>query len=254
MENILSLKGINKSFGRKQVLKGIDLTVNQGEIIGYLGPNGAGKTTTIRIILNAIKYDSGEILFQGLNVGNRDIAFRKYIGYMPENSTPFGFLNAVEYLTFIGKVYEIRNSVLKERIGEFLSIFNLEGERNKLLKNYSKGMKQKILFISSIIHNPPLLILDEPFTGIEPNTAMLMRNIILEMKKKGTGIVFSSHVLEIVEKLADRVVLINGGIVMGQGMMDELKDEGGLETFFSRLTSSGNMDSNTQRIIETINK
>lgn len=254
METLLRLKNVKKSFGRKNVLNGIDLEVKGGEILGYLGPNGAGKTTTIRVILNAIKHESGSMNFKGNDILPREVEYRKYIGYMPENSTPFGFLNAEEYLTFIGKVYRIDNDALKNRISEFLNIFNLEKDKKRPLKNYSKGMKQKILFISSIIHNPPLLILDEPFAGIEPNTAMLMRNIIIEMKKKGTGIIFSSHVLEIVEKLADRIVLINKGIVVGEGMMNDLKQQGGLETFFSRLTSIENLDNNTMRIIETINK
>ena len=254
MEHIRTLENSKKSFGNKEVLKGVYLHVGKGEVLGYLGPNGAGKTTTIRIILNAVKHNEGNVIFNGVSINAQDISFRSRIGYMPENSTPFGFLNAAEYLTFIGKVYSIKAELLRERINELLNIFGLYNDRKRQINTYSKGMKQKLLFISSIIHNPVLLILDEPFAGIEPNTAMLMRKIIIEMKKKGTGIIFSSHVLEIVEKLADRVVLINDGIVVGEGMVDELRDEGGLEQFFNQLTSSGNMDTNTQRIIETINR
>jgi len=254
MDSVLNLKDIRKSFGKKEVLRGIDLSVSQGEILGYLGPNGAGKTTTIRVIMNAIKRNSGTVDLLGDKISKDDIKFRKKIGYMPENNTPFGFLNAEEYLSFIGRVFEINEDALKERIDEFISIFNLNEDRKRLIKDYSKGMKQKILFIASIIHNPKLLILDEPFTGIEPNTAMLMRNIIIEMKKKGAGIIFSSHVLEIVEKLADRVVLINEGVIVGEGLVSELKDKGGLEQFFNYLTSSENINDNTKHIIETISK
>lgn len=254
MDSVLNLKDIRKSFGKKEVLRGIDLSVNQGEILGYLGPNGAGKTTTIRVIMNAIKRNSGTVELLGEKISKDDIEFRKKIGYMPENNTPFGFLNAEEYLSFIGRVFEINEDALEERIDEFISIFNLNEDRKRLIKDYSKGMKQKILFIASIIHNPKLLILDEPFTGIEPNTAMLMRNIIIEMKKKGAGIIFSSHVLEIVEKLADRVLLINEGVIVGEGLVSELKDKGGLEQFFNYLTSSEDINDNTKHIIETISK
>ncbi len=254
MEKVLELVEIKKSFGKKEVLRGISLEVNSGEILGYLGPNGSGKTTTLRIILNALKYNEGEIVFMNNHIHYGNIKYREQIGYMPENDMPFGFVNATEYLQFIGRVYNIKKEMLIERINEFLTIFGLNNERKKLIKNYSKGMKQKILFISAIIHNPKLLILDEPFTGIEPNTAMLMRNIIIEMKKNGTAIIFSSHVLEIVEKLADRVVLINNGLNAGQGFISELKDKGGLEQFFSQLTLSGNIDNNTNRIIEIISK
>lgn len=251
-ENILEVKGLFKKFGKKEVLNNVNFSVQKGEILGFLGPNGAGKTTTIRIMLNALNSNSGNIVFEGNTVKRNEVAYRSNIGYMPENNTPLEFVNAVEYLEFLSGVYGIEKSKRKAKIDELLQIFKLYDERKKLIRDYSKGMKQKILFIGAVFHNPSLLILDEPFTGIEPSTAIMMRDLIHKLKDSGTAIIFSSHILEIVEKLADRVILIDNGEIIGEGIVRELKDRGGLEEFFTVLTKSGNSDENIRRITETI--
>lgn len=250
--NVLEVRGLYKNFGKKNVLSDVNFTVSEGEILGYLGPNGAGKTTTVRIILNALEKNSGEIIFRGKKTGKSDVMFRKHIGYMPENNTPLEFVNALEYLDFLTGIYGIARPKRKEKIEDMLKIFNLFNERKKLIRDYSKGMKQKLLFIGAVIHNPALLILDEPFTGIEPQTAIMMRDLIHKLRDEGTAVIFSSHILEIVEKLADRVILINEGTVVGEGIVKELMSSGGLEEFFKSLTNSGNQDENILKIIQTI--
>jgi len=250
MNEIIKINNVSKSFGSFK-LKNISLEINEKEIVAFLGPNGAGKTTTIKLIMNALKKDKGEIDFMGGPIKQNDVDYRKHIGYMPESGTPYEFLTAREYLEFLIGVYGVEKTKTKEKIGEVLSIFNLKDEK-KHIRTYSKGMKQKVLFLGAIIHNPKLLILDEPFNAIEPQTAMLMKNILMEMKDAGSGIIFSSHVLEIVEKLADRVVLINNGEKVGEGKIASIKEKGGLEEFFKELTNAYQVDENTEKIIEVI--
>ncbi|MGE3062571.1 MAG: ABC transporter ATP-binding protein [bacterium] len=250
MNKILRLENVGKSFSSFK-LKNINLEILEGEIVAFLGPNGAGKTTTIKLIMNSLKRDAGEIEFLSKPVKQNDVDYRKSIGYMPESGTPYEFLTAREYLEFLLGVYGADRGRAKEKIGEVLNIFNLMDDR-KHIRTYSKGMKQKVLFLGAIIHNPKLLILDEPFNAIEPQTAMLMKNILLEMKDGGCGIIFSSHILEIVEKLADRVILIDNGEKVGEGLTASIKESGGLEEFFKNLTKTYQVDENTEKIIDVI--
>ncbi|MDD3803990.1 MAG: ABC transporter ATP-binding protein [bacterium] len=250
MNEILTLRNVNKSFSSFK-LKDVNIDIREGEIVAFLGPNGAGKTTTIKLIMNSIKRESGEIYFLEERVKQNDVDYRRHIGYMPESGTPYEFLTAREYLEFLLGVYGADKSRAKEKIKEVLEIFNLKDDK-KHIRTYSKGMKQKVLFIGSIIHNPKLLILDEPFNAIEPQTAMLMKNILFEMKEGGCGIIFSSHILEIVEKLADRVILINNGEKVGEGNISSIKERGGLDEFFRTLTNSYQIDENTEKLIDVI--
>lgn len=251
MDKILEVRDLRKKFSRGFMLENISFSIGRGEIVGYLGPNGAGKTTTIKLIMNALSRDSGEILILGEPFSSKDTDFRRHIGYMPENGTPFEFLTAKEYLQFICGVYGIQKKKADSKIAELLGVFGLTEEK-KQIRAYSKGMKQKLLFLSSIIHNPELLILDEPFNAIEPQTAMLMKNLIQRMKTDGKAVIFSSHVLEIVEKLADRVILLNKGSLVGEGFVSSLKSRGGLDGFFRELIDTSSIDENTLKIIETI--
>lgn len=250
MNEILKLNKVSKSFGNFN-LKEISLEIKEKEIVAFLGPNGAGKTTLIKLIMNGLKKEKGEIIFLGESIKQNDVNYRKYIGYMPETGTPYEFLSAREYLEFLMGVYGIKRSKMNEKIKEVLSIFNLKDDK-KHIQTYSKGMKQKVLFLGAIIHNPKLLILDEPFNAIEPQTAMLMKNVLHQLKKGGSCIIFSSHILEIVEKLADKVILINNGEKVGEGSISSIKESGGLEEFFKNLTKTYHLDENTEKIIDVI--
>ena len=250
MNEILKLNKVSKSFENFK-LKEISLEIKEKEIVAFLGPNGAGKTTLIKLIMNGLKKEKGEIIFLGESIKQNDVNYRKYIGYMPETGTPYEFLSAREYLEFLMGVYGIKRSKMNEKIKEVLSIFNLKDDK-KHIQTYSKGMKQKVLFLGAIIHNPKLLILDEPFNAIEPQTAMLMKNVLHQLKKGGSCIIFSSHILEIVEKLADKVILINNGEKVGEGSISSIKESGGLEEFFKNLTKTYHLDENTEKIIDVI--
>lgn len=248
MNPILSVKNLRKVYG-KFLLDNISFDIFEKQMVGFLGPNGSGKTTTIKLIMNSIPRDGGEIIFDGKRIEKDDVEFRRNIGYMPESGTPYEFLTGKEYIDFILGVFKVKKDL--NRIDELFKIFNLKEEKKKIGK-YSKGMKQKLLFISAIIHNPKLLILDEPFNAIEPQTAFLMKNILNELKNEGTAILFSTHTLEIVEKLSDKVILLNDGKKVGEGDIERIKQEGGVEEFFKRLVVSSENDDNLKKIIEII--
>ncbi|MEO0297684.1 MAG: ABC transporter ATP-binding protein [candidate division WOR-3 bacterium] len=248
MNPILSVKNLKKVYG-KFLLDNISFDIFEKEMVGFLGPNGSGKTTTIKLIMNSVQKDGGEIIFDGKRVEKDNVEFRRNIGYMPESGTPYEFLTGREYIDFILGVFKVKKD--ENKIDELFKIFNLKEEKKKIGK-YSKGMKQKLLFISAIIHNPKLLILDEPFNAVEPQTAFLMKNILNRLKSEGTSILFSTHTLEIVEKLSDRVILLNDGKKVGEGEIGQIKQEGGVEEFFNRLVDSSENDDNLKKIIEII--
>lgn len=248
MNPLLSVKNLKKSYG-KFLLNNLSFEIYEKEMVGFLGPNGSGKTTTIKLIMNSIPKDGGEIIFDGKKIEKDDFTFRSYIGYMPESGTPYEFLTGREYINFILGVFKVKKD--EKKLDELFRIFNLKEEKKKIGK-YSKGMKQKLLFISAIIHNPKLLILDEPFNAVEPQTAFLMKNILNTLKKDGVSILFSSHTLEIVEKLSDRVILLNDGKKVAEGEIDKIKRDGGVEEFFKRVIISSEDDDNIKKIVEII--
>lgn len=248
MNPLLSVKNLKKSYG-KFLLDNLSFEIYEKEMVGFLGPNGSGKTTTIKLIMNSIQKDGGEIIFDGKKIEKDDFTFRSYIGYMPESGTPYEFLTGREYINFILGVFKVKKD--EKKLDELFRIFNLKEEKKKIGK-YSKGMKQKLLFISAIIHNPKLLILDEPFNAVEPQTAFLMKNILNTLKKDGVSILFSSHTLEIVEKLSDRVILLNDGKKVAEGEIDKIKRDGGVEEFFKRVIISSEDDDNIKKIVEII--
>jgi ABC-2 type transport system ATP-binding protein len=248
MNPLLIVKNLKKVYG-KFFLDNVSFDIYEKEMVGFLGPNGSGKTTTIKLIMNSVQKDGGEIIFDGKKIEKDDVEFRRNIGYMPESGTPYEFLTGREYIDFILGVFKVKKD--EKKIDELFKIFNLKEEKKKIGK-YSKGMKQKLLFISAIIHNPKLLILDEPFNAVEPQTAFLMKNILNSLKSEGTSILFSTHTLEIVEKLSDKVILLNDGKKVGEGEIQQIKQEGGIEEFFNRLVVSSENDENLKKIIEII--
>lgn len=238
MDNILEIKGLKKSFSGKKVLDGIDLTIKPGEIIGYIGPNGAGKSTTVKIILGLISSYEGEV-----KVFSRDIkdstSYKKRIGYVPESGDIYDSLTAIEYLSFIGELYGMTPDLSYERSRELLRLFDLEDSMNSSISSYSKGMKQKVLIISALINNPDLIFLDEPLNGMDANSVMVFKEVLEELSRKGTTIFYSSHIMEVVEKLSHRIILIDGGRVIADGSFEELKSlssKGSLESIFNDLT------------------
>ncbi len=236
---ILSLQGLSKNYGSKNVLNGIDLTVYSGQIIGYIGPNGAGKSTTIKIILGLEGDYSGKVEIFGETLTEDNYHYKRKIGYVPEIAELYDNLTAREYLTFIGELYGMDLQAADEKAWKLMRVFGLEAVYNSRIASFSKGMRQKVLIISSLLHNPDLLFLDEPLSGLDANSVMVFKEILAILAAEGKTVFYSSHIMDVVEKISNRIILINDGKIVADGSFQELKaqnTEGSLEQIFNQLT------------------
>lgn len=236
---ILELKDLKMNFGEKEVLKGINLKVKSGSIIGYIGPNGAGKSTTVKLILGLVTGYSGEIRVMGTDIATGDENYKKKIGYVPEVPEIYDSLTGKEYLTFIAQIYGIDYEKADGKALKLMEVLGVSESYNKRISSYSKGMKQKLILISSLLHNPEILFLDEPLSGLDANSVMIIKEILSHLAKEGKTIFYSSHIMEVVEKISDRIVLINNGEIVADGNFDELKNsfkESSLESIFNEVT------------------
>ncbi|KEI04404.1 ABC transporter ATP-binding protein [Clostridium botulinum] len=242
-ETILHIKGLKMSFGSKEVLKGINLEVKKGEIIGYIGPNGAGKTTTVKIILGLLKGYQGNIEIFGEKICENDIEYKKRIGYVPEVADFYDVLTAKEYLTFIGELYGLDYEKTLSRSEKLMEILGIGNMFNTRLCSYSKGMRQKVSIIASLLHNPDILFLDEPLSGLDANSVMIIKEVLSLLASQGKTIFYSSHIMDVVEKISSRIVLLNDGNIVADGTFEELKkssSENSLENIFNDLTGFTN--------------
>ncbi|WHY78672.1 ABC transporter ATP-binding protein [Neobacillus sp. WH10] len=238
-EVVLSIKDLEKHYGVKNVLKGINLTVYRGQIIGYIGPNGAGKSTTIKILLGLEGDYNGKIEIFGEEVTEKNIDYKRKIGYVPEIADLYDNLTAMEYLTFVGELYGVDLPAADEKAQRLMKVFGLEDVYHSRISSYSKGMRQKVLIISSLLHNPDLLFLDEPLSGLDANSVMIFKEILAILAAQGKTIFYSSHIMDVVEKISNRIILINDGKIVADGTFNELKEqnkEGTLEQIFNQLT------------------
>ncbi|GIN84701.1 ABC transporter ATP-binding protein [Heyndrickxia sporothermodurans] len=236
---ILIIKDLKKNYGSKEVLKGIDISVSQGEIIGYIGPNGAGKSTTVKIILGIEEGYSGEVKLFGRDIGDGNIEYKKKIGYVPEIAEVYDNLTAHEYLTFIGELYGMEFDLVDYKAKRLMELFGVGEVYHARISSYSKGMRQKLLIISSLLHNPDILFLDEPINGLDANSVMIFKEILGQLAKQGKTIFYSSHIMDVVEKISSRIILLHDGKIAADGSFAELKnqnEEGTLEEIFNQLT------------------
>lgn len=236
---VIEIKDLKMSYGSKDVLKGINLDIEKGNIIGYIGPNGAGKSTTVKIILGLVKGFTGEVKVFGQDITKDDGNYKKRIGYVPEVPEIYDSLTGKEYLTFIGELYGLDYEKADEKAKKLMTIMGIREVYYKRISSYSKGMKQKLIIISSLLHNPDILFLDEPLSGLDANSVMIIKEILAELARQGKTIFYSSHIMEVVEKISDRIILINDGNIVADGAFNELQDnckEGSLEGIFNQLT------------------
>ncbi|KAJ53880.1 ABC-2 type transport system ATP-binding protein [Clostridium tetanomorphum] len=236
---IITIKDLKMSFGDKNVLKGIDLEVYKGQIIGYIGPNGAGKSTTVKIMLGLIEGYTGDINIFGKSIKDGEIEYKRRIGYVPETADIYDNLTAKEYLIFIGELYGLDYNDVDNKAKNLMRMFGIEQVYDSKISSYSKGMKQKILIISSLIHDPDILFLDEPLSGLDANSVMVVKEILAELASQGKTIFYSSHIMDVVEKISNRIVLLSDGKIVADGSFDDLKyqcKEGSLEQIFNQLT------------------
>ncbi len=224
-------------------LNGINLKIYKGEIIGYIGPNGAGKTTTIKLLLNLLTDYQGTIKVFDNDIREDKISYKYKIGYVPENAYLYENLTGFQFLDFMGKIYGIPTQILKTKIMLLADLIGISYEINQKISSYSKGMKQKLLIISAFMHNPDIIILDEPLNGLDANCVAVLKKIIMLLANEGKTIFYSSHLMDVVEKISKRIILINSGKIIADGTFEEIKKENSsLEKTFENLTGSDNSE------------
>ena len=234
MENvILNCQNLYKHFGKKEILKGISFEICSGDILGFIGPNGAGKSTTIKCLVGIHSFEKGSIMLDGLSIKDNPIEFKHQISYVPDNPDLYEFLTGMEYINFVSNVYD--EDVSKEDIINLAKKFNLENNLLEPIRTYSHGMKQKIALIGALIHKPKLIVLDEPFVGLDPKAAFDLKEIIKELCQNGMMVFFSSHVLEVVEKFCNKIAIIKNGQIVSSGLTDDVKGDSSLEEAFLEL-------------------
>ena len=237
--SIIQLRNVKKQYSGDYVLKGINLWFDKGSIIGYIGPNGAGKSTTIKILTGIISDFEGEAMVMDMDVRKEPLAVKQLIGYIPEQAALYDVLTPVEYLRFIGRLYKLPGDLIEKKTLELLRLFELSDKRDMRMNGFSKGMKQKVLLISGLIHNPEIIFLDEPLSGLDANAVILVKEILAQLKLAGKTIFYSSHIMDVVEKISDRIIINNKGEVIADGTFEALKSNahlGSLETIFTSLT------------------
>ncbi len=248
---LIQIRNLGKFYGEKQVLKNINLDVYPGQVIGYIGPNGAGKSTTVKILTGLIPDFQGEVIVNGISMAQDPLAIKKLIGYVPENAEIYDVLTPMEYLDFIGKLYSMEENALHERAEKLLSAFGLGANKNDRMDTFSKGMKQKVLLIAGIINNPKIIVLDEPLSGLDANAVIMIKELIMRLSQEGKTIFYCSHMMDVVEKVSDRILLISKGEIIADGTFESLKQNHSdtLEQIFSKLTGREDQSSETDAII-----
>ena len=232
---MLTINNLNKSFGSKKAVDYVTIHIAPGEVYGFIGHNGAGKTTTLKSVVGILQFDEGEILIDGMSIKDKPIECKTEIAYIPDNPDLYDFMTGIKYLNFIADVYGVSEKDRYERIHKYDDMFELTSDLAQPIAAYSHGMKQKLAIISAWIHNPKLIIMDEPFVGLDPKAAHILKGMMREMCDDGGAIFFSTHVLEVAEKLCDKIAIIKSGKIIKCGTMDEVKGDDSLEEVFLEL-------------------
>ena len=233
---MLEIQNFSKSYkGGKKAVDGLDLTVQAGDIFGFIGHNGAGKTTTIRAIAGVLDFEQGDIRVDGLSIRRDAVACKQRLAYIPDSPDLYDYLTGIQYLNFIGDVYEIGSAERESDIKKYADLFELTPNLGDLISAYSHGMKQKLAIISALIHHPKLLILDEPFVGLDPKASHTLKEIMHELCGQGCAIFFSTQVLDVAEKLCNKVAIIKGGRLIACGELAQVKGDQSLEDVFMEL-------------------
>lgn len=232
---MLRIENLTKKFGDKKAVDSLSLHIEPGEIYGFIGHNGAGKTTTIKSIVGILKFDEGEILVDGMSVKESPIECKKKIACIPDNPDLYEFMTGISYLNFIADIYNVSSQDRTERIKKYGDLLELTDDLAQPISAYSHGMKQKLAIISAWIHNPKLIIMDEPFVGLDPKSSHILKEMMRDVCDKGGAIFFSTHVLEVAEKLCDKIAIIKNGQLIKSGTMEEVKGDESLEAVFLEM-------------------
>jgi len=255
---MIRLEALTRSFGSVLAVDHLSFETRPGEIFALLGPNGAGKTTTIKMILGMLKPDAGTISFQNKEIAPTvDNTYKTRIGYVPENCALYENLTGREYLEFVGHLHHLDPARVRTKTARLLEVVQLGKVAGKLIKDYSKGMKQRILIVSSLLHDPDLLILDEPFSGLDASAVLMFKALLTEQAHQGKTVIFCSHILEVVERLVDRILIISNGRTLATGTPEEIIAQTGhenLDRAFNQLTGGVDTDSQAKELIDIIKR
>ncbi len=232
---MLKIENLTKNYGDKKAVDGLSLQIAAGEIYGFIGHNGAGKTTTLKACCGILKFDEGEIFVDGESIRENPLACKQKIAYIPDNPDLYNFMKGIQYLQFVADVFGVSAEDRKTRIARYADALELTDDLAQPIGAYSHGMKQKLALISAFLHEPKLIILDEPFVGLDPKAAHTLKTLMREYCDRGGAIFFSTHVLEVAEKLCDKIAIIKGGKLIKEGTMDEVKGDSTLENVFLEL-------------------
>ena len=232
---MLKIEHLTKTYGEKKAVDDLSLHIAPGEIYGFIGHNGAGKTTTLKSIAGILRFDEGEITIDGTSVKNDPLACKKKMAYIPDNPDLYEFMTGIKYLNFISDIFGVSADDRQARIRKYADLFELTNDLAQPIASYSHGMKQKLAIISAWVHEPRLIIMDEPFVGLDPKASHLLKGMMRELCDRGGAIFFSTHVLEVAEKLCDKVAIIKAGKLIRSGTMDEVKGDDSLEEVFLEL-------------------
>jgi ABC-2 type transport system ATP-binding protein len=236
---MIDVRGLTRSYGAKLAVDNLSLQAAPGEIVGFLGPNGAGKSTTVKVITGLIRPDSGTVTVCGFDVVREPLEVKKRLGYVPETAAIYDSLSALEYLELVACLHHLDPEPARVRRRELLELFGLSAQAGQRLSEFSKGMRQKVVLAAALIHRPDVLVLDEPLDGLDANTALVVKELLRKLADQGKTILFSSHILEVVERMCTRIVIINHGRVVTSGTAPDIRAAAGaatLEEAFSRLT------------------
>ena len=232
---MLRIDHLTKIYGDKKAVDDLSLHIRPGEIYGFIGHNGAGKTTTLKSCCGILQYDSGEITVDGISMKRDPIACKGKIAYIPDNPDLYEFMTGIQFLNFVADIFSVSAADRKSRIEKYAGLFEITGDLSQPISAYSHGMKQKLAIISALLHEPKLIMMDEPFVGLDPKASHLLKEMMKDMCAKGCAIFFSTHVLEVAEKLCDKVAIIKGGKLIRSGTMEEVKGDTSLEDVFLEL-------------------
>jgi len=241
-EPIITTRNLKHSYDNKTaVLKEIELDIYPGQIIGYIGPNGAGKTTTVKILTGMLSGFTGSVTVLGYDIEKNPTEVKKRIGCIPENVALYETLTPLEYLGFIGQLYGMDKKEIREKTGRMLELFNLSENMNDRMTSFSRGMRQKVLIIAGMLHNPEIIFLDEPLSGLDANTVLIIKEILTKLAAEGKTIFYCSHIMDVVERVSDRIIIIDKGKIIADGPFEELQARvkgGSLEKIFTQLTGN----------------
>jgi ABC-2 type transport system ATP-binding protein len=238
-----------------EVLHRIRFYIESGEVVGLLGPNGAGKSTTLKILSGILTPGEGRVRINGFSLPEQTIEAKRIIGYVPESANLYESLTAQEYLELIGRLREIEEKALKQKIITLLDIFDIAKQRSNRLATFSKGMRQKVLIAAALLHDPPVLLLDEPLTGLDVSSSLVMKDLLSALSREGKAVLYSSHVLDVVERVCSRVLIIHQGNLIADGTLDSLKDQtkgSTLEEVFRQLTHTAGTEPMISRVLEAM--